>query len=62
MCDGVGSKPISNAIFITGKTKVNKIPLYQKFKTSLPITVEWKLISKLAAVKSHGLSKLPMHN
>ena len=52
MCDGVGSKPISKAIFITGKMRVNKSSLYQKIKMNLPITVKWKLISQFSAVKN----------
>jgi len=60
MCDGVGSKPISKAIFITGKMKVNRSSLYQKIEMNLPIAVEWKLIPQFPAVKNktHGLSKL----
>lgn len=61
MCDGVGLKPISKAIFITGKMKVNKISLYQKIKINLPITAECKLNSQFSAVKKKkpGLSKPP---
>ena len=58
MCDGVGSKPISKAIFITGKMKVNKSSLYQKIKMNLPITVEWKLISQFSAVKKKKTARI----